>query len=231
MNGAPITFAILAGGAATRLGGRDKGLELLGDRPLIGWVLDALQAMDVEGVGSRPPDVDAADPLDRSRPGPRAQPTAPTTCVSAPVLIVANRHLDDYGRYAQTVPDGAQGFHGPLAGIATALEMCTTPWLVTVPVDCPEPPHDLALRLWQATLENDASAIVAHDGERRQPLFAIYRRELAASAAAAVEAEQGVSHWQSSIGAHELDFTDHWRQFENLNTPEEFAAYAVRNEP
>jgi len=40
---AEITAAILAGGAATRLAGRDKGLELLAGKPLIAHVVDALR--------------------------------------------------------------------------------------------------------------------------------------------------------------------------------------------
>jgi len=38
----PVTGVILAGGRATRMGGEDKGLVLLRDRPMIQWVLDRL---------------------------------------------------------------------------------------------------------------------------------------------------------------------------------------------
>ena len=37
-----VTGVILAGGRATRMGGEDKGLVLLRDRPMIQWVLDRL---------------------------------------------------------------------------------------------------------------------------------------------------------------------------------------------
>jgi molybdenum cofactor guanylyltransferase len=199
MSAASITIAILAGGAATRLGGRDKGLELLGDRPLIAWVLSAIARMEA----------------------------APT---NSNLLIVANRHLEAYSRYAATISDSTPGYRGPLAGIASALAACTTARLLTVPVDCPEPPHDLASRLSHEMQASAAEAVVAHDGERRQPLFAIYRRELAAAAAAAVAAGQGVWSWQGSVGARELDFSDRRRQFHNLNTPADFATYADRND-
>lgn len=193
-----ITIAILAGGAASRLDGRDKGLELLDARPLIAWVFEAIQRMDV---------------IDRGI-----------------VVIVANRHIDEYSRYATTIRDDMPGFRGPLAGIASALAFCTTRWLMTLPVDCPQPPHDLVRRMLQAVQADDADAFVAHDGERRQPLFAIYRRELSASAANAVVAGQGVWFWQDAVAARELDFSDGRRQFHNLNTPEEFAAYVDRDE-
>ena len=196
-----LTFAILAGGAATRLGGRDKGLELLGGRPLVAWVIAAITAME------------PATPFD----------SAPIT--PPRLLIVANRHHDEYTRYAPTLADCVPGLRGPLAGISTALAACQTPWLLTLPVDCPRPPLDLAARLLRAAVEGDERCVVAHDGSRRQPLFAIYRTALAAASTTGVVAGQGVWSWQDAIGVRELDFSDRRRQFENLNTPEEFAAY------
>ncbi len=71
-----------------------------------------------------------------------------------------------------------------------------------------------------------ADATVAHDGERRQPLFALYVRKLAESAARAAAMGQGAWEWQDAIGAVEVDFSDRRQQFHNLNTPEDFAAYA-----
>ncbi|MDR2011488.1 MAG: molybdenum cofactor guanylyltransferase [Rhodanobacter sp.] len=184
-----ITIAILAGGAAARLGGRDKGLELLGGRPLVAWVVAAL-------------------PRD------------------AQWLIVANRHIDVYGAYAPTVSDAIAGYAGPLAGIAAALAACGTPYLATLPVDCPAPPANLVPRLLDALRARAVDACVVHDGERRQPLFALYRRELAVSAAAAATRCGSVGEWQGAIGAIELDFADQRRQFRNLNTAEDFIAYA-----
>ncbi|WP_300615191.1 molybdenum cofactor guanylyltransferase [Dokdonella sp.] len=192
MAAAPLTIAILAGGAATRLGGRDKGLEALLGRPLVAWSLEAAQAMAPESV-----------------------------------LIVANRHLDDYAGYGRTVTDDIPGHSGPLAGIAVALASCATPWLMTLPVDCPEPPVDLAARLLAGAIEGMATAVVAHDGERRQPLFALYRSDLASAASLAAIRGQGPWGWQDAIGARELDFADRRAQFRNLNTPEDFIAYAA----
>lgn len=194
MDAPPLTIAILAGGAARRLGGRDKGLVLLDGRALIDHVLDAAGAMH-------------AGPVE--------------------LLIVANRNLDDYARRARTLTDVIAGHRGPLAGIAAALAACATPWLLTLPVDCPDPPVELPARLAHASARHAADALVAHDGERRQPLFALYRRELAAAAAIAAEEGQGVAHWQGAIGAREVDFSDCRRQFHNLNTPEDLVAHGT----
>lgn len=192
MANAALTVAILAGGAATRLQGRDKGLEPLLGRPLIEWVLEAAEAAQ-----------------------------------AARILIVANRNLEIYAGFARVVVDAVAGFRGPLAGVAAALAAAETPWLASLPVDCPHPPRDLVPRLLGAAQTGPAEAVVAHDGTRRQPLFAIYRRDLAASAAAAAGQGQGVQQWQTAIGARELDFADRRAQFRNLNTAEDFAAYAA----
>ncbi|MFI4970093.1 MAG: molybdenum cofactor guanylyltransferase [Lysobacterales bacterium] len=226
MPASAFTVAILAGGAATRLGGRDKGLELLGGRPLIEWVIDALAGMEpAKSSPSRGRLSGDGVHCDATSIAAEAVPTM--GC--GDTLIVANRHLDEYARRAPAICDSVSGFHGPLAGIAAALAQYPIPWLLTVPVDCPDPPRDLALRLAEVLREADAAAVVAHDGERRQPLFALYRRELAQSAADALATGQGVHRWQNSIGAREVDFSDRRRQFHNLNTREDFIAYAERH--
>jgi molybdenum cofactor guanylyltransferase len=186
-----LTVAILAGGAASRLGGRDKGLETLDGTPLIACA----RAYCARSIAH---DID--------------------------FVIIANRHLDEYARYGRVCADAIEGFRGPLAGVAAALEGAVAECVLTLPVDCPAPPEDLAARLVSALDQH--KAVVAHDGERRQPLFALYRRELAASASNAAARGQGVWQWQDAIGAVEVDFADRRQQFHNLNTPEEFAAYA-----
>src|SRR5262245_232445 len=109
MGSPALTVAILAGGAATRLGGRDKGLEPAGGKALVEWVIAyAKQAMR-----------------------------------DAELIVIANRHHDDYARYAPTHADVVPGFQGPLAGVATALRVAKATSLLTLPVDCPAPPDDL----------------------------------------------------------------------------------------
>ena len=144
------------------------------------------------------------------------------------LLIVANRNPERYAHYATTINDSIPDYRGPMAGIAAALAACSTRWMLSVPVDCPQPPVDLLARLLAAACSDDACAIVAHDGERRQPLFAIYTRELASSAAQAALEGQGVWQWQDSRRARELDFSDQRAHFCNLNTTAEFVAYAQR---
>ena len=141
------------------------------------------------------------------------------------VLIVANRSHERYATLAPTIADAQSGFLGPLAGVASALGACPTGWLLTVPVDCPRPPRALARTLVAAFADPGCDAAVAHDGVRRQPLFAVYRRELAAAAANALARGLGVSAWQDSVALREVDFSASRAQFGNLNSLADVQAY------
>jgi molybdopterin-guanine dinucleotide biosynthesis protein A len=188
-NPANITAAILAGGQGRRLGGRDKGLELLVGKPLIEHVITALR--------------------------PQAQN----------IVICINRNNAQYATFAVICTDGATGFLGPLAGIATALATCDTEWLLTAPVDCPQPPADLARRLHAAAHGARTHVAVAHDGARRQPLFALYQRQLVDTATEALARDLPVWRWQDECGAVEADFSDVPNAFFNLNTAEDFQSW------
>ena len=145
------------------------------------------------------------------------------------LLICTSRHERDYAVFGRVVHDATSGFRGPLAGIATALAHCTTPWLLTVPVDGPNLPAGLALRLHLAALAGNAKAAVANDGTRSQPLFALYRRALAASAANALARDLPAWRWQEKIGAVQADFSDLPQAFANLNTLDEFRDWERRH--
>lgn len=184
MNTRSVTAAILAGGAGRRLGGRDKGLEVLAGRPMIAYVIERIRPQ-VENV-----------------------------------FIVANRHADIYATYAPIIADDAPGFLGPLAGIASALARCKTVWLLTASVDVPAPPLDLTARLIDGVGDKDIA--VAHDGERRQPLFALYSAQLVDSAKGALERDLAVWRWQDEHNAIDVDFSRDRDEFRNLNTLEDF---------
>ena len=183
---AQITAAILAGGAGSRLGGRDKGLELLAGRPLIAHAVAALRGQ------------------------------------AGGLLICANRNVERYAQYAVVCSDAVPGFHGPLAGISAALSACRTPWLLTVPVDGPDLPANLAVHLYDAAMAERRDLAAAWDGARIQPLFALYRVTLAASAADALAHDLPVRRWQENLYRAKADFADTAAAFANLNTPEDF---------
>ncbi len=135
------------------------------------------------------------------------------------LLISANRNLDRYAAFGFPVfTDDDDGFLGPLAGMARLLRETTTDFLVTAPCDTPDLPEDLVQRLLTRQFETDADAVVAHDGEQRQFLFALYRRSLAASAAAALAAgERAVWRWHETLDLAEAP-VGNAAAFANLNT-------------
>lgn len=135
------------------------------------------------------------------------------------VFIVANRHPEAYAQYGRVISDARDGYRGPLEGIATALRESGTDWLFVVPVDSPSFGSDLFGRLWQS--RGGAGVVVAHDGARRQPLFALYRRariELPGD-----DADMPVWRWQDGHVLREVDFSDSPARFLNLNTAEDFS--------
>ncbi len=165
------------------------------------------------------------------------------------LALNANRHLDDYRAWGWPVwpdelPDGVPPRPGPLAGWLTGLQRCPTPWLLTVPCDCPTFPLDLAERLAAALIAEDAELAVAETLEptdapadltadaradtpataepavtvRAQPVFCLLRRELAAPLAEALRGgERRVMRWAASRRLALVRFDDA-AAFSNLNT-------------
>jgi molybdenum cofactor guanylyltransferase len=138
------------------------------------------------------------------------------------ILICANRNRKRYAEFGKVVDDVLPGFRGPLAGIGAALRDCRSSWLLTVPVDCPRPPADLASRLGQAVVSSGATAAVAHTGLRREPLFAIYSIQAGDTIAAALDRNLAVWRWQDELGAIEVDFSANAGAFGNLNEAGDF---------
>ena len=108
------------------------------------------------------------------------------------VMVNANRNLAAYESFGVPVwPDSLSDYAGPLAGFLTALEHCETDYLLTVPCDTPLFPQDLAARLAEALVREDAEIAMAAAREedagsasgagyqvRAQPVFSLMKREL-----------------------------------------------------
>lgn len=191
---------VLAGGAGLRVGGRDKGLLPLCGQPMVERVLDRLRRQ------------------------------------CSRLVIIANRNPEGYACHAPVVRDDGDGHAGPLAGLVAAFGFvganshALPRWLLSVPVDCPDPPDDLAACL-RAALDGPAQAECAYarSSGKAQPLFALYRignvREWRASAQAALEVHGSAKRWHAEIGARAVDFDTDPAAFHNLNTPEDFEEY------
>lgn len=192
MNATPgTTLGILAGGRATRLGGRDKAWLERDGVPLV-----------VALAGAMAPAVDA-------------------------ILASANRDSGRFGMHGlRMVPDRVAGI-GPLGGLDALAAACTTPWLLTLPVDVISVDDGLLSRLRDA---GDAGAW-AEDDDGPQPLVALWRVDAlrAALAPALASRDHAVHALQSRLRMACVRFAG--TRFGNLNTPGDLAAAGIATGP
>ena len=151
--------------------------------------------------------------------------------VPSTFLISANRNAWAYANLgAEVLPDSLPDFQGPLAGFLTALQHCETPYLLTVPCDCPLFPLDLVERLWTA-LQDSASPVAvawapepdAQGGrvERIQPVFCLMGTEVRDSLEQYLrDGGRKIETWAAAVGAAVARFEDA-QAFANANTREE----------
>ncbi|MDB5846365.1 MAG: mobA [Rhodoferax sp.] len=150
------------------------------------------------------------------------------------VFFNANRNLPAYAAFGVPVhADDVAGYVGPLAGFASGLRHCRTPYLATVPCDTPLFPLDLVARL-AAALERDQAdiAMAAAPEEagplrllRPQPVFCLLRRDLLDSLTRFVhEGGRRVHSWTAQHNTVLVPFAgpeDDERAFANANTLDE----------
>jgi molybdenum cofactor guanylyltransferase len=146
-------------------------------------------------------------------------------------MLNANRHLEQYRSFGVPVwPDTLPDYAGPLAGIATALLHCATPYLVTVPCDSPLFPADLVARLARAMVDADSDIAMASAPEpdaqgqpvwRAQPVFCLLRAKLLPSLEQFIAGGgRKIDAWTSRHRTVLVPFDDP-REFVNANTPAE----------
>ncbi|KFN45709.1 molybdenum cofactor guanylyltransferase [Arenimonas composti] len=138
----------------------------------------------------------------------------------AGAVLVSARSADP--RFAalglHPVFDRRPGFAGPLAGLEALANACSTPWLLTVPVDVEGLPGDLAARLYAARRRNGA---VLADAVGLQPLVALWSvPALRTAAASALDAGHAAA--RDLVAALDLAVVDIApATLRNRNTPED----------
>ncbi|MBP6583464.1 MAG: molybdenum cofactor guanylyltransferase [Chromatiaceae bacterium] len=149
------------------------------------------------------------------------------------ILINANRNTEAYAALGYpVVADCIAGFQGPLAGIATAMAVAETPWILTLPCDGPYPPPDLAQRLAAALTQADTEIAVARDAERLQPVHALLPVALALNLHRYLAAgERRIDTWYAQHRLALADFSDCPLGFANLNAPQDAQWLAAQPRP
>ncbi len=146
------------------------------------------------------------------------------------ILINANRNHETYASYNYPViSDSIEGYCGPLAGMASAMQHCDTPYLMATPCDSPFLPDDLVARLYNALQAEQASISVAHDGDRMQPVFALLDCNLLESLLTFLHSgERKIDRWYAQQHCVLADFSDCPDTFLNINSPEDITELGKR---
>lgn len=143
------------------------------------------------------------------------------------IFINANRNLERYREFGMTViTDLIEGYCGPLAGMASAMRVARTPWVLTVPCDSPFICQDLAARLHRGLQQAQAQIAVARSSaEQLEPVFALIDRTLLPSLLDYLNAgDRKIDRWYAKHAMTAVDFSDAQRMFLNLNTPQDVNA-------
>ncbi len=139
------------------------------------------------------------------------------------LLISANRNLAQYRRYGlPAINDRTPDYPGPLAGMQSAMQLSSRPWLVCVPCDLIGLPQDSALQLVASACRANVPAAYAVDARREHYAFCALHRSLAESLQQALTQKQRAVHrFLSAHRAVGVDFRPHL--FANLNDPESWS--------
>jgi molybdopterin-guanine dinucleotide biosynthesis protein A len=142
---------------------------------------------------------------------------------TASTLVSANRDLARYIEAGLAAIADRIANIGPMAGLDALANACTTPWLLTVPVDLVDV-NDCLLRSLAAAGGEGAFAI---DDDGAQPLVALWRVEALREAVAVALAtnETAVHALQARMGMTGVRFAGF--RFGNLNTPGDLAAAGI----
>jgi molybdopterin-guanine dinucleotide biosynthesis protein A len=154
------------------------------------------------------------------------------------VMVNANRNLSAYESFGASVwPDASADFAGPLSGFLVGLERAETPYVLTVPCDTPRLPLDLAERLAEALVREDADIAMAAAPEndehgqtqiRTQPVFCLMKIEMSESLVKFIHAGgRKIDAWTAQHKTVVVPFgalSDDPLAFANVNTLTELQA-------
>ncbi len=139
------------------------------------------------------------------------------------LLISANRNQAQYEKLgASVISDSIDGFVGPLAGFVAGLQQARNQWVVTAPCDSPFLAEDYVERMIATMSKQSVDAVVAHDGNRLQPVFILINCRLREGLFQFLESDQRkIDLWLDQTNWCMTDFSDCPDMFLNANTPEE----------
>jgi len=137
------------------------------------------------------------------------------------ILINANRNQERYQAFGYPViSDQLDGYQGPLAGFACAMNAIDTDFILTLPCDGPLLAADYVARFIVSQAETGAPICVADDGERLQPVHALIKVDLLSSLNSFLDSgDRKIDRWYALHDFARTDFADCADMFRNINTP------------
>lgn len=208
-----ITGVILSGGESRRMGGTDKGLQLLNGRPLVAHVVARIAPQVNELV------INAN--RHREQYALLGYPVVADTLLAEPAGSAAANTA------AIASAGDAQRSAGPLAGLLAGFAAASHPLVLFAPCDMPALPADLANRLLDALLSANADVAVAATAGNAHHVVLLAKRETQAHLAAYVAGGgRKAGAWHAGLKSVVVAFDDEAAAFANVNTVEELARLA-----
>ncbi|MCP4980768.1 MAG: molybdenum cofactor guanylyltransferase [Gammaproteobacteria bacterium] len=137
------------------------------------------------------------------------------------IVINANRNHESYLSLGYPViKDKLEDYQGPLAGFASTMGAVDSNYILTLPCDCPLLVENYVTRFITTHEQQGSPIIVAHDGERLQPVHALIRTDLLPSLQQFLHGgERKIDRWYALHDYRQADFSDCADMFRNINTP------------
>jgi molybdopterin-guanine dinucleotide biosynthesis protein A len=150
------------------------------------------------------------------------------TVVEAAGSVVLVGDPAEYAEFAYPVIADLHPGEGPLGGILTVLHHTSSDWNLVVACDMPGLSAKFLAWLLKAAEQSQAEALVpTGPAARPEPLCAVYhRRSLDGLQAAFAAGERKITAALSRIHTKELPVGE-LAVFQNVNTPEDWAAYGA----
>ncbi|PID46448.1 MAG: molybdenum cofactor guanylyltransferase [Proteobacteria bacterium] len=139
------------------------------------------------------------------------------------IIINANRNQAEYKRYGYPViEDTLADYQGPLAGFASVMAHSDAEFVLTLPCDAPNVPQGYTAKMLAKQAATGAEIVVASDGTRLQPVYALIANRLLPDLLAFLaRGERKIDRWYARHNEVTADFSDTPAAFHNLNTEQQ----------
>lgn len=139
------------------------------------------------------------------------------------IIINANRNLEQYQRFGYpVVEDTLGGFQGPLSGFLAAMSFASTDYILTLPCDGPVVTDDYLEKMQQALNNSNSELVVASDGTRMQPVYALIPVSLKQDLYEFLDqGDRKIDLWYARHNYSQAEFPPEAGLFTNINTPDE----------